>query len=80
MIKIESGVEQMHPMMPVEGYDTYLYRYWQGTVEIKVLFMTVPGEVPEIGDFIEGGLLIKRDGWQINDDTSKWEVLPKETW
>lgn len=79
MVKIEAGVEELLPS-PGDGLRAYKYRYWQGVVEIIVVFLAPEDVIPEIGDFIEAGMLIKRDGWQINDDTSKWDILPKETW
>ena len=38
----------------------------------SVTFQSAPGEVPVIGDFIEGGMLVKRTEPKVNADWSRW--------
>lgn len=69
MIKIENGV--------VQTRDGWLYAY--DTVEGRktILFTAGEGLVPEIGDFISGGALVKRTGYQVsNDGERKWPADP----
>lgn len=40
---------------------------------ITINFIALEGQKPEIGDFIENGLLIKRTKPKVNDDWSKWK-------
>ena len=61
MIKIENGV-----MLQQDG--TYKYSTTSVEGQQTVFFKATKGDVPEIGDFIVGGLLKKREGYQINND------------
>lgn len=81
MIKIEHGVKKL----PNDNY-TYQYDYWTvvGLDELDetinrsvlhtVVFTIQPGQVPEIGDFIEGNTLVKRVGYQVTEGRMKWPV------
>ena len=73
MIEIENGCFKRPG-----GYWEYCYTtVGQDTLhEVKfhaVMFQTDEGEVPEIGDFIEGGILIKRTKPKVNPDWRKWK-------
>ncbi len=82
MIKIEHGV-YTHPTIP----NRYIYasvqvqaylKDYQSLLEVKdeteaIEFTANPGEKPEIGDFISGGRLVKREGYQVNGDWSRWK-------
>lgn len=66
LVKIENGCFRNHdqswtyPHTTVEGFS-------------QTVFTSVAGQVPEIGDFIDKGKLIKREGYQINNDGKmKW--------
>lgn len=78
LIKIEGGTEKL------VGHPEGTYRYIRSTNEgiFSIVFLAAPGEVPEVGDFIDpvGKVLVKRQGYQINDDTSRWETQPKDYW
>ena len=77
-IKIENGV------MPGDVPNQYRYDYWtaQGLDELdqtinrsvfhSIMFTAEPGEVPEIGDFIDNGKLVKRDGIQVTEGIMRW--------
>ena len=67
MIKIENGT-----MKQPNG--SYRYEYTTEKDGHQVVFFTAaPGEIPEIGDFIDNNKLIKRVGYQINNDgRMKW--------
>lgn len=66
MLKIESGTRLLN-----DG--SYVYSYWKDGEYYVVTFTAAPNDIPEIGDFIEGGVLIKRDGIQVsNDGERKW--------
>ena len=66
MLKIESGALLLKVV-------TYVYSYWKDGDYFIITFIAPEGEKPEIGDFIEGGVLVKRDGYQVsNDGERKW--------
>lgn len=66
MLKIESGARLLN-----DG--TYVYSYWKDGDYFIITFIAPEGEKPEIGDFIDGGVLVKRDGYQVsNDSNKKW--------
>lgn len=75
MIKIESGVRKLN-----DG--TYVYAYWKDEEYYVVTFVVPEGLSPEIGDFVEGGVLIKREGIQVtNDGDRRWpgtEYVPND--
>lgn len=76
-IKIEAGCVQ------IKGEEnTWLYTYTTVEGIHKELFLVPDGFKPEIGDFIENGVLKKRDGPQINPDATKWlqKMRPRKTW
>lgn len=78
LLKIEAGTEKV--VGAPEG--TYRYRVSTNAGLLVVVFLAASNEVPEIGDFIDvdGGVLVKRVGYQINDDTSRWETKPRDYW
>ena len=77
MIKIENGVKKLQN-------GSYQYDYWavigpddrDETItrsEFKsVVFTAQPEEVPEIGDFINGTTLVKRDDIQVTEGRMRW--------
>lgn len=77
MIKIESGVRKLQN-------GKYRYDYWavDGPDEVdktivrstfhSVEFTAQPEETPEIGDFIDGSQLVKREGYQSTPGRMKW--------
>lgn len=66
MIKIESGLRKLNN-------GSYIYSYWKDGEYYVVAFTANDNETPEIGDFIDGGVLLKREGIQVtNDGTKKW--------
>lgn len=81
MIKIEHGVKKL----PNNNY-TYQYDYWTaaGLDELddtinryifhSIVFTVQPGEVPEIGDFIDANVLVKRVGYQVTEGKMRWPV------
>lgn len=40
---------------------------------VQITFVAAEGEKPEIGDFIEGGKLVKRTEPKVNPDWRKWK-------
>lgn len=54
----------------IENYQTLLLVENHDTV---YPFTTKDGEKPEIGDFIDGGVLVKRTQPKVNNDWSKWK-------
>lgn len=69
-VKIEGGT------FPLKGQaNSWIYPITTEEGIFRILFLVPEGQKPEIGDFIEGGVLIKREGLQINPDTSKWKRL-----
>lgn len=67
MIKMENGAFKNS-----QGQWEYHYTDEQNGPQ-TVLFTVPEGEVPEIGDFISGGVLEKRKGYQIsNEGKLKW--------
>lgn len=87
MIKIENGV--------VKLYDgSYRYDYWEvigpdpldetiNRSEFKTIVFTADnGEIPEIGDFIEGTKLVKRTVIQVTEGRMRWpaEYKPDNGW
>lgn len=72
-MKIEGGTYQV---------STRYWRYptWRNGEPISVLFTAEEDEVPEIGDFITNGKLVKRVGYQIVDDKSMWLPPPDNEW
>ena len=87
MIKIESGVIQL-----ADG--SYRYIYWEaagldddGVTNMSrfhnISFTANPGEVPEIGDFIDNGKLVKREGIQVTEGIMRWPSdtsIPQNGW
>lgn len=79
MIKIENGVKLLQN-------GNYKYDYWtvaglddvdqtiNRSVFHSIEFAVQPGEVPEIGDFINGTTLVKRDGYQVTEGRMRWPV------
>ena len=71
MLKIENGCT-------TDSQGGWIYRY----TDVKdgpviVPFTVSNGEVPEIGDFIVGNVLMKRKGYQIsNEGRLKWPSDP----
>ena len=74
-IKIEGGCYQLKGQV-----NTWAYAFTDMEGIHKILFLVPEGETPEIGDFIDNGVLKKREGLQINPDTSKWRRKWKEIW
>lgn len=76
-IKIENGVKLLQN-------GKYKYDYWTaaGLDEVddtinrsifhSIEFTVQPGQVPEIGDFIEGNALVKRVGYQVTEGKMRW--------
>lgn len=69
VIKIESGCYQIKG----EPETNWMYSYTDSEGIHNIPFLVPPGETPEIGDFIENGVLVKKEGPQVNPDTSKWK-------
>ena len=77
MIKIDHGVVKLQN-------GNYRYDYWtvagldplDSTINrsnfVQVEFSAAVGEVPEIGDFIDGGALVKREGIQVTAGRMRW--------
>ncbi len=74
-IKIESGVSRV---MGQESSWLYVYTDVHGVH--KIVFLVPEGQRAEIGDFIENGVLLKREGLQINPDVSKWQKPRRKVW
>lgn len=82
MIKIEHGC-QNHPQFD----NAYIYtvstnKAYRGDYQeplkvelgsVTYSFVTDNGEKPEIGDFISGGKLVKRQEIQVNSDWRMWK-------
>lgn len=74
-IKIEGGVYQL------KGHsDSWVYPYTDSRGMHKYVFLVPEGLTPEIGDFIDNGILVKREGLQINSDTSRWRDKWRKIW
>lgn len=89
MIKIENGCTRSRTVP-----NRWLYEITLNSGIHRFEFDAQPDERPEIGDFISGPdprVLIKRDGYQINQDHRMWKdrfadtraydkMDPPETW
>lgn len=86
MIKIQAGCRR-HAYIP----NQWIYAWQDKEGYHTVFFSAAPDERPEIGDFIDGDRLVKREGYQIDQDHSKWKerfedtraydrMDPPETW
>lgn len=86
MVKIQAGCTRDR-LVPNQW--VYAFQNNEGYFEIR--FMAQPDERPEIGDFIANNQLVKRDGYQINNDHRMWKdrfsdtrardkMDPPETW
>lgn len=82
MIKIEHGWTRVPGKENTFHYTTShtdaLLQDYQSIIKIEfdvtTLEFTVPeGEQPEIGDFINNGVLVKRQGNQVNPDWRMWK-------
>lgn len=74
VIKIEAGCTR-NKQVP----NAWIYAYQTNEGYFVWNFTAQPGEVPEIGDFIDGGVLKKREGYQIDQDHSKWKKRFEDT-
>lgn len=76
-IKIEGGVVKLKDVP-----NSWLYTFTTVEGILKVVFIAAPDQTPEIGDFIVDGVLKKREGLQVNSDTSRWQrkMRPKTVW
>lgn len=74
MIKIQAGCAR-HPQLPF--WWTYGWQDKAGYHEVA--FQAESDERPEIGDFIDGDRLVKRVGYQIDQDHSKWKERFEDT-
>lgn len=82
MIEIQHGCERVLNTENTYTYvDVSVYAHtedYQDIIDVEsketvYLFIAPNGTVPEIGDFIENGVLIKRTTWKVNNDWSKWK-------
>lgn len=74
-IKIEGGTYQ------VKGQtNSWVYPYTDNQGMHKNVFLVPEGLTPEIGDSIDNGILVKREGFQVNPDTSKWRNKWRKIW
>ena len=66
MIKMENGAYK-------DSLGNWEYRYTTKEGPVTLPFTVVEGEVPEIGDFLSGGRLVKRKGYQVSAEGKlKW--------
>lgn len=75
MIKIEGGCYQLKGEP-----NSWVYAYTTTEGLHKIIFLVPEDQKPEIGDFIDNGILIKRQGLQINPDTSRWRKKWRKFW
>lgn len=75
LVRIQSGCKQ------IQGTpNSWLYTYTDVEGIHNVVFLVPEGAKPEIGDTIEGGVLVKLTDHLINPDVSKWIKQPRKTW
>lgn len=61
--------------------NNWVYRFANGAEAEQALFTADVGMVPQIGDTIVNGILVKRDGFIINNDPGFQAKKPQEeTW
>lgn len=73
MLKIEGGCTQ-------DYRGKWRYDYTTVAGHYIVYFDAAEGEKPEIGDFIDASnRLVKRQGYQINDDHRMWKERFEDT-
>lgn len=73
MLKIESGCSKDYRGL-------WRYDYTTNAGHYIVYFSAAEGEKPEIGDFINSAnQLVKRVGYQINNDHRKWKERFEDT-